>query len=551
MKNLHFFFFFYLLTFSSAFKYSIDSSLIVTDNPTSSGLAFAEYEESLEATGWDKLSIASSSLKNYTDFEKSYAMGYLEGVLTHKRISDVFENFYSMNFYYEKDSKMPYYLIDFFETQRVWIQENYFHHKNKAYWQAVWALQIQLEGLIDGYNSAVGIQKQISYAEFQIMAADGDLPDLFNIDPGHRHKYENMTAKEIDKKIELSLHCSSLIKLAPDFSDIYFGHNTWTTYTSMIRIFKEYRYEFSKIPIKSKAIAFSSHPGTLTSNDDYFLTSSNLAVMETTNPVFNTDLYDLIKPQSLLYWHRMQVANLLSDNGEEWVRIFSEFNSGTYNNQNIVLNLNKIDTVKGIVNEGTLWIAEQIPGKIVSEDVTNILKYGYWPSYNVPYFKEIREISGVDKYIELHPELRVSYDYNHCYRANIMRRDQGKITNYEEFKKFLRYNDYKNDPFSFKNPKFSIASRNDLNTSQLNCTGAIDVKASSYKKVFNEKISTSIIAGPTFGDYIPAFEWKTANCLKDPRYKIVGMPEKYDFEWEEYYPKYFGEKDRNVKMEQE
>lgn len=551
MKNLNFFFFFLLLLFSSALKYSIDPSFIVFEDPTSAGLAFAEYEESLETTGWDKLIISSSNSKNYTDFEKAYAMGYLEGVLTNKRIFDVFQNFYSMNFYYEKEGKMPFYLIDFFEKQRIWIQDSYLNHKNEIYWQTIWALQIQLEGLIDGYNSAAGPEKQISYPEFQIMAADGDLPDLLYIDPNHRHKYEKMTAEELDQKMELNLHCSSLIKLAPDFSDIYFGHNTWTTYTSMIRIFKEYKYEFSKIPIKSKTITFSSHPGTLSSNDDYFLTSANLAVMETTNPVFNTDLYDLIQPQSLLYWHRMQTANLLSDNGEEWVRIFSEFNSGTYNNQNIVLDLKKIDTVKGIIRDGTLWIAEQIPGKMVSEDVTNILKYGYWPSYNVPYFKEIRKISGVDKYIELHPELRVSYDYNHCYRANIMRRDQGKITNYEEFKSFLRYNDYKNDPFSLKNPKFSIASRNDLNLSQLNCTGAIDAKASSYQKVFNEKGSSSIIAGPSFGDYIPAFEWKDANCLKDPRYKIVGMPEKYDFVWEEYYPKYFEEENRKVRTEQE
>lgn len=33
-------------------------------------------------------------------------------------------------------------------------------------------------------------------------------------------------------------HCSSLIKLAPNATDLFVGHATWFTYSSMIRIYK-------------------------------------------------------------------------------------------------------------------------------------------------------------------------------------------------------------------------------------------------------------------------------------------------------------------------
>jgi len=55
--------------------------------------------------------------------------------------------------------------------------------------------------------------------------------------------------------------------------------------------------------------------------------------METTNDVYNTTLYDLLTPQSLMSWIRVIVANRVATQGREWHNIMKRYNSGTYNNQ--------------------------------------------------------------------------------------------------------------------------------------------------------------------------------------------------------------------------
>ncbi len=46
-------------------------------------------------------------------------------------------------------------------------------------------------------------------------------------------------------------------------------------------------------------MSFSSYPGQLESMDDFYMLSSNMTVIETTNQIFNTSLYDFITPQSV------------------------------------------------------------------------------------------------------------------------------------------------------------------------------------------------------------------------------------------------------------
>jgi Phospholipase B len=68
--------------------------------------------------------------------------------------------------------------------------------------------------------------------------------------------------------------------------------------------------------------------GFLESLDDFYLMSSKLVMLQTTNNVFNTSLYDLVVPQSLFAWHRVRVANMLARTGKDWYTIVSKYNSG-------------------------------------------------------------------------------------------------------------------------------------------------------------------------------------------------------------------------------
>lgn len=56
-----------------------------------------------------------------------------------------------------------------------------------------------------------------------------------------------MTSEELITYLDLRSHCSAFMKVADDFSDVWFGHNTWTFYNKMIRIYKEYKYVPNKI----------------------------------------------------------------------------------------------------------------------------------------------------------------------------------------------------------------------------------------------------------------------------------------------------------------
>ena len=160
--------------------------------------------------------------------------------------------------------------------------------------------------------------KRISYIDFQLMNAMSDVDELdYWNNPQARPNYSKMTTEELLTFIHEHTHCSSLIKVAPDFSDIWFGHNTWSGYNEMLRIFKEYKFISNAHTEQSKVVAFSGYPDTLSSTDDFFVLDNDLFIMETTNSVFNNELYDTMTPKSLLSWIRTMVANLLSSIGAE------------------------------------------------------------------------------------------------------------------------------------------------------------------------------------------------------------------------------------------
>ena len=379
---------------------------VVFDNYDVDAPAYLKFTDRLNEKGWDFLALSSyqGTDERYSDDLKNYAMGYLEGVVTAEKIWNHYTNQKRYYFFQEPNFEMPKSTRSFLQKNAEFIREmGHRHGESDPYWHHAHLIHRQLIGMLAGYNSVVDDSKKLSLEDLNVCNARGDLSELAYYNETLRPRFEEMTHYEIFDHIQENTHCSSLIKVAPDFSDVWFGHNTWTNFSSMMRIFKEYRFRSNKNTEKSKVVAFSGYPGVLTSIDDFYITDRDLFITETTNTVFETRLYDILTPRSLLTWLRSILANRLSSNAKTWTEVFAKYNSGTYNNQFQILDLKLIDTENKMIKDNAFWIIEQIPGKTPSQNMTGILRNGYWPSYNSAYFRDIRTISGYDKQLIEHP----------------------------------------------------------------------------------------------------------------------------------------------------
>lgn len=73
--------------------------------------------------------------------------------------------------------------------------------------------------------------------------------------------------------------------------------------------------------------------------------------------------------QTAMSWQRSMVATGWASSGKQWTELFSRFNSGTYNNQWMVLDATKVHIGAPLPSKDVLWIAEQVPGKQLSPRV--------------------------------------------------------------------------------------------------------------------------------------------------------------------------------------
>ena len=501
--------------------------------------AYALYTPSYEEKGWDFLTLSSydGTDDKYSDEVKNYAMGYLEGVLTYKRIYPAYYNLNNYK-YYKNNGVMPNSTYEFFQKNLQFMKNMTSIYKDTdPYWHEVNNLYNQMRGLHEGYNSMAPQNEKIDLVHFQTVVSLGDVDEIANWRKENRPDFSKMTTDELIEYFGLHNHCSAFLKVADDLSDVWFGHNTWTTYNKLIRIYKEYKYTpNSAFPIKAKTITMSSYPAAVNSQDDFYITDANIYVAETTNSVHNLTLFDLLDPNTLMCWMRTMVANRLTDDGYSWIQIFSKYNSGTYNNQFQILDLKLIDTKNKKISPGALYIVEQLPGSCDFQDVTDFLKKGYWPSYNTPFIMSVREKSGVIDSINQNPNLTVSENYDSCFRAKIFRREQSKVKDIETYKYLIRYNDFLNDEFSEGKASYSIAARYDLNIEKPLCFGATDAKFASINEIKNnEKKIVHIIAGPTTNNQAP-FTWSKAPCrlVDDIRFKVIGQVDEYNFDWIDY-----------------
>lgn len=490
-------------------------------------IARAYYNNTLNETGWDTLSITTNKI--FSDEIQMKSIGKIEAFVTKDRIFNHYKNVMSFDNLEEKP-------LNFLIEQENYINEQYKKNPSDIYFYLAHLILVQFNSLYEEYNLICEEDKKINKEGFYLMQYQADLIEIkekFN-----PPNYSKMTIEEFQNYILNKSHCSALFKVKEDLSDIYFGHNTWHCYSMMNRIFKEYNINLNHPLIKSKNVLFSSYPATLNSLDDFYITNQELIVIETTNIFFNNTLYKYINPNSLLCWQRVIIANFLSETSLEWTQHFSKYSSGTYNDMFMILDGKKIDLDKKIISDNSFYIIETLPNYTFVNDVTDYLKRSYFPSYNVPFDKENYKISNISNYIKEKPFIRNRLDYNFCSRAKIFRRDQYKIKDIETMKKMMRYNNYTKDEFSLNQPSFSISSRADLSKTS-SCSGAYDAKLSSIKNIKGKKNKKIfIISGPTYNDDIKPFNWNNTENNMCRMIKREGLKDEMKFEWVEYVNKF-------------
>ena len=340
-------------------------------------------------------------------------------------------------------------------------------------------------------------------------------------------------------------HCSALVRRTEH--DVFLAHDTWGMYDTMLRQFKTYKFG-------DHFVAMSGYPGSISSIDDFYMTSHKLAITETTNGFFNNSLYDHIKPTQISTFNRAMIANFLAETPKHWFELFAYNNSGTYNNQWIITNLGLYEPGQPLL-PGTLWILEQMPGVIVAGDQTGVLERdGYWASYNVPFYPKIYAVSGT---LAQYEEFGDYFSYTKYARAEIFRRNvtaaATPVNSTQRMKELMRFNNWQQDPLSAapckhgnctpsNSPQLVIACRADLSPLAFNdcCTpslapflsqsafGAIDAKFTS-KAMQPRGTSGWFISGPTRTQQ-PTFDWNTYESIFELT-PHVGQPARFDFNW--------------------
>jgi hypothetical protein len=493
----------------------------------------------------------------YSDQEQMFAAGYVEGYVTAERIA---ENFANLHYYFTEtmgvalEEPMGWVL-----EQDGWVRErcdgdfydgdasstvNTNTNKKKRFWRAVCLAVKQFDGIVAGYQAKQDESDtlpDLKYADFLFLESNGDLYDVIDSmfpEEVPRWNVSSSTMSRAEFLNSIALHqskCSALVKLAPDLSELYMGHSTWDSYTAMLRVYKHYTFNLTDLKPAAQGMSFSSYPGEVFSDDDFYLLSSNIVVLQTTNKIFDASLLDPLKHKThvALSWQRTRAANFLSTNGEEWAEYFKMENSGTYNNQYMVIDLDKFDPEKRLVLPGLLTVIEQVPGLVKHDDMTRSLLLGYWPSMNIPYFTEIYKKSGYPDFTD--PSLKenttfyeqvlwLSYDASP--RSNIFRRDHSSVTSLETMQDIMRQNDYKNDPLSKGNPIYAICGRGDLSEEAPETRGCYDTKVTTYEMA--KRRAASAVNGPTRGTgNLAPFFWPE----DDPQVH-QGQPTSFDFDFE-------------------
>lgn len=521
--------------------YTADSKFEIATTQPDDFVATASFDNNINKTGWANLDVTTNYGKyiRYSDSLQAYAAGFVEGYVTRELMQMHWTNTLAGYCQGPKLTDQCVKLKFFLGENLLWMKNKIKDPGASSIWYHVQLYLEQMAGLQDGYHENSGsLNIDIDVFGIYLWQVAGDLEDLNQLFSGVFRGSEDPSLRAGAGR------CSALLRLLPGNKDLLVAQDTWNDLPSMLRILKRYSFQFHMAPgspvtsnfIPGHTMTFSSYPGMIMSGDDFYTISSGLVSQETTIGNSNPALLSDITSMSLLEGFRSMIANRLAKSGQEWAKIFEQFNSGTYNNQWMIVDFKRFVPLQTSPIPGMFYLIEQIPGTVKYDDLTDMLyKQTYYGSYNTAYFSEIFNKSGMPAQVKKYGDW---FTYDKTPRALIFKRDAPKVTDLNSMTKLMRYNNFKVDPLSQCNcsPPYSaenaIACRDDLNpvngTYAFGALGhrphvATDMKLTNY--FLASSLSFLAISGPT-NDDLPPFQWSKSD-YKDMSH--VGHPDLWVF----------------------
>lgn len=526
--------------------------------------------------GWDKLSVYS--YKQFANaFLQSYFAGYLEGRITAADINSyisikreggngVDERNYSWKPIFQFFERIDANLIKKIKTLNNITDTNL-----QLKWMQILLGYAQIKGMLSGYNYEQQRDSKldaIKITNLLLLQADGELPELkrafsylrankefrlqdksyfkdaFNIDTQDPAVFWNQLMKQGK--------CSAFIKLLKDeqgnHKDLMVGHTTWGEDVELIRTYKYNSFQFEdNAELPSVSLTFSSYPGTLSSTDDYYITSNKIVVTETTIEVIDVNLYKFMKnsEQYIPNYLRVIAATRFAKSAEEWVNHFETFNSGSYSSQWLILDYNIFEKIKGTNQkpDKLFYVSEQTPNKFVSHDVSqHLYTNSFFGGYNRAFFDESN--TNLNKAMIKYLYGDVLSEHNASKRGNQFKHLQKGVTGLKSMMGTMRYNGYRQGHSGDKSsdfPSAAISARYDLNYGQMGgFIGGIDAKISNSELV--KDLIAITVNGPTSNVVNPQI---TNYKLRKKYSRMLGIPEEINWPYIKIDPKdmYFSDID--------
>ena len=488
-----------------------DFSITTVEGIQTNGSCWATFDDNLTEIG--NMHFSVHGREGETKQKMMYCAGYLEGVMLQKRIYQAYINNIYVTYGEAAEPKFESYIEDFYEENYKRMKEMIEANPQVEYWTNVDAFLRISDGMFDGYNKTAPAEEAIQHSDFII---HNQLPDIYDI------KTAVGTLSPTDP---IRAKCTAAIRLLPDYSDLYIMHNAWSDYRNAFGLTID--YDFPVKGFAARRVSLTTLVGMISSLDDFYVADSGLIVFETSLMSQDKNMlkeYITSHKNSILCGMRALIAMFTATNGPEWAQIFLKENSGTYNNDYYVTDINLFKRKEKPTN-GLVTLIEQVPSEThyVYDVTQNLTNDGFIASFNVPFNEEVYHICKYD-------EVEGTSEYFHPYKLHprylISARELPRIETFEDFQKFSRYNNYKNDPYSENDPLNTIASREDLLGNSP--SGAFNQKAIKASLGYTTMEYKFCGAPTNDNEDTPTFAWADgpfAN-LKHP-----GLPETYNFTW--------------------